>query len=84
MVEDQMGRDVSFRSIQYTMTKERKKEKDVQPVKEKDFGWISKVSSVLPILEGGMQNVWQKMGAEKSERHSQTGRAADEAGQVTD
>jgi hypothetical protein len=39
-------------------------------MKEKNFGCISKVSSVLPIIEGGMQNVWQKMRAEKSEQQS--------------
>jgi hypothetical protein len=35
-------------------------------VKEKDVGWISKVSTVLPILEGGMQNVWQKWGLKRA------------------
>jgi hypothetical protein len=41
--------------------------KDVQPVKERD-GWISKVSSFLPILEGGVQDVWQKLRPEKNEQ----------------
>jgi hypothetical protein len=42
------------------------REKDVQLVKEKDFGWINKVSTVLPILEDGTQNVWQRWGLERA------------------
>jgi hypothetical protein len=34
-------------------------------VKEKDVGWISEVSSVLPISEGGVQTFWQKWGMKR-------------------